>query len=559
MYLRSTKRSRKDGSKVEYLQLAHNHWDPQKKRSRVEVIHNFGRADQLDRDALLRLSKSIASACGASVVDGSSGDHEGDTLLGDGVTLHAARGLGVPHVVERIWQELGLGKRLRRLAKKEGASPPLGMALLAVVANRLDAPTSKLGVYERWLETVFLAGASDIELRHLYEALDLYQKHQDELEEQTFFQLANLMNLEVDLVFYDTTTAEFAISEADEDDGWRKLGYSKDGRWTPQVVVALAVTREGFPVRSWVFPGNTTDVTTVQKIREDLRGWKLHRVLFVGDAGMNSESNRQELARACGKYVLATRTAGVNEVQTEVLGRAGRYKKLADNLKVKEVVVGDGERRQRYLVCVNPQQAKRERAHREQIVAELEEELKSHSNLDPTAKWAVMLQASGRYGRYLRVRNGKLTLNRDKIREAARHDGKWVLMTNDDSLSAEDVATAYKGMMTIERCFRSIKSVQIQLRPMFHRLERRIEAHVKLCVLALLIARIAEHRTGQSWAKIRHDLYSLQAVEMRTSTHRFFRCSELSSRAKRVLAALKIPPPKKILAVDALTPEDIDE
>jgi hypothetical protein len=127
-------------------------------------------------------------------------------------------------------------------------------------------------------------------------------------------------------------------------------------------VVALAVTREGLPVRSWVFPGNTTDVSTVERIKDDLRGWKLGRALFVADAGMHSEANRAELARGVGKYVLAVPVGAITEVKTEVLSRPGRYRTIEENLLAPfatsgEVVVGDGERRRRYIVCFNPKEA----------------------------------------------------------------------------------------------------------------------------------------------------------------------------------------------------------
>jgi len=102
--------------------------------------------------------------------------------------------------------------------------------------------------------------------------MDLFYDHMPEVEEQIFFQIADLLNLEVNLIFYDTTTASFSI---DYEDPFRTFGHSKEGTWSPQVVVALAVTRESLPVRSWVFPGNTTDVATIKKIRDDLRRWKL--------------------------------------------------------------------------------------------------------------------------------------------------------------------------------------------------------------------------------------------------------------------------------------------
>ena len=165
----------------------------------------------------------------------------------------------------------------------------------------------------------------------MYEAMDLLQKHSTEVEEAIFFRTASLMELEVDLVFYDTTTISFSIDIADEaeetgsDSALRQYGRPKDGSWSVQLVVALAVTRQGLPVRSWVFPGNTTDVTTVAKVKRDLKGWKLGCALFVGDSGFNSEANRRELTLACSTYLLATQIGSVNEVKQDVLSRPGRY------------------------------------------------------------------------------------------------------------------------------------------------------------------------------------------------------------------------------------------
>ncbi len=184
----------------------------------------------------------------------------------------------------------------------------------------------------------------------------------------------------MDLIFYDTTTASFHIdaeddSDAEESAALRKFGHSKEGTWSPQVVIALAVTRDGIPVRSWVFPGNTADVNTVEQIRADLRGWNLRRAMFVADSGMNSADNRAELARACGKYLLACRMATTSEIKREVLSKRGRYTVFRDNLQAKEVIVGDGERRRRYILCYNPKEAKRQAAHRQMIVDLLEAEL----------------------------------------------------------------------------------------------------------------------------------------------------------------------------------------
>ena len=331
-------------------------------------------------------------------------------------------------------------------------------------------------------------------------------------------------------------------------------GRPKDGRWSIQMVVALAVTRDGLPVRSWVFAGNTSDMATVTRVKRDLKGWKLGRALFVGDGGLNSETNRDELAKACGTYVLASRMGSVAEVKGEVLSRPGRYRIVSDNLHVKEVIVGgQGVRHRRYLLCYNPKEAVRHQKRRNEIVAQLQAELARHKNHSATAQWAIDLLASPRTKRYLTItKRGLIRLDRHKIQQAARTDGKWVIETNDDTLSASDATLAYKNLSVIERCFRTLKTTQLKLEPVYHRLPRRIEAHVKLCVMALLIERVAELACEQSWAQLRHVLRQLQVTEFHTPSHLFFQRNHPSQAVVKLLKKLDIPLPNTILSIDPL-------
>jgi transposase len=464
--------------------------------------------------------------------------------------------LGTPLVVEALWERVGIGEVFRDICKAQKLKVPYERALLAMVANRLCEPESKLGVWDRWLSKVYMPSCQGLKLEQIYEAMDLFYEHAAELEKHIFFQTANLFNLQVDLIFYDTTTASFSIDHEDEDDSegtFRKFGYCKEGGWGPQVVVALAVTREGLPVRSWVFPGNTSDGSTVEKVRADLRGWDLGRAIFVADSGVNSVENREELSRACGKYLLATRMASVAEVKRNVLSKRGRYTVIKDNLHAKEVIIGGGERRRRYILCYNPKEAQRQKKHPEQIVALLEDELERHPQRKATAQWAIELLASKRYKRYLTItKSSKIRIDRGSIRQAEKYDGKWVLETNDDTISVEDAACGYKGLMVIERCFRFLKRTQIKMSPLFHWAPRRIEAHVKICVLALLIERVAELRCGQPWSRIRHKLEELQISHFLTKGYSFFRRNELSAKARNILKTLDISTPKLIDGLEKL-------
>jgi hypothetical protein len=278
-------------------------------------------------------------------------------------------------------------------ARSKRTAAAFERALFAMVANRCLSPYSKLSCWEQWLrEEVFLPSARALDLHHLYFAMDFLEQHKPEVEKSVYFAMADLMNADVDVVFYDTTSLHFEVDEEDElpkehkrlgkYEPLRKRGHSKNGRGdAPQIVIGLAITRDGLPVRSWVWSGETSDVTTVEKVKQDLRGWRLGRCVFVGDAGMNSADNRRMLALGNGKYILGSRMRAGDEVTHQVLARPGRYKPVRDNLRVKEVIVGDGERRQRYVVCHNPTEETRQREHRAKLVAELEVELASMQQL----------------------------------------------------------------------------------------------------------------------------------------------------------------------------------
>ena len=568
MYLRTTRRKNKDGSVAEYYQLAHNERHPVTRKPVAKIIHNFGRSDEVDREELVRLCRSIARVCGLTVLDPTDEEKNEAAASGiglpDGLELIRTFSLGCVFAIEALWDRLGFKSTFTKLMKKEGISIPYERALLAMTANRLCEPESKLGIWDRWLAKVYLPSCEGLKLRHMYEAMDFFYDHVEEVEKDIFFHTANLLNLTVDLVFYDTTTASFSVDQEDNDPdadiNLRKFGRGKDGGWGPQVVVALAVTGEGIPVRCWVFPGNTTDVKTIEKVRTDLRGWNLGRALFVADSGMNSEDNRQELARACGKFLLATRMASVSEINQKVLSKRGRYTVFKDNLHAKEVVLGDGERRKRYILCYNPKEAERQRKHRVQTVESLEVELSRHRKQDAQAQWAIELLASKRFKKYLKVTNGnRISIDRTKVRQAERYDGKWVLETNDDTISLEDAANGYKGLMVIERCFRSLKQTQIRMTPMYHWAPRRIETHVRICVLALLIERVAELACNKSWHRIRQDLDSLQISEFKDAGHRFFQRNELAPQTRNTLNYLNIRPPKRILGIQKLPDKQLNQ
>ena len=236
-----------------------------------------------------------------------------------------------------------------------------------------------------------------------------------------------------------------------------------------------------------------------------------------------------------------------DEVTETVLARPGRYHKVADNLEVKEVVVGDGERRRRYALCYNPQEARRQKRHREQRLAELEAELASLSDQsEGHSKRACALRTSARYGRFLKDTRKGLAIDRKAVKELERFDGKFVVHSNDDTLSAEDMALGYKQQQRVEQAWRSMKS-GLDMRPVHHWAPHRIHAHIAITVLSLLLERAIEHAAQDTWRNIRDDLKQIQLAQLSSPNGTVWQVTDPRPDTSKRLKELQIPPPKPML------------
>lgn len=567
MYLRETKRLNRDGSVVSYLALAHNERDPLTGTSKARIIHNFGRTDRIDRDGLVRLMRSIgrwldpAEAAQASLAGQADGAEVPPVI--------DSRPMGSAWVADQLWERLGIAKAITRAAQgRRIDAEMLERVLFAMVANRLSArPLSKRAGCKWVAERVFIDGLDAVSDDACYRAMDFFLDALSDLQQEVFFSVATLLNLEVDLVFFDTTStfwqtdaaAETLLADADNapdedaagavEAAVRTWGHSKDSRPDlPQVVIGMAVTREGIPVRLWTFPGNTSDQVLLRTVKDDLRAWQLHRVVWVLDRGFASADNRRYLQRAGGSYILAEKLRGASGDAKAALSRQGRYHTVAGNLRVKEVRVDDGVARDRFVICHNPDRARRDADIREQIVARLEAELAGSDALPSRqrAELAGRLRTRPAFNRFLRATpGGKLRIDRAAVRRDAHYDGKYLLRTPDASLTPADIAQAYKSLYEAERGWRDLKTVQINLRPVFHHKDQRIQAHVQLCWLALLLLRVAEHEVGDTWRTIRDELDRLHLVTLATDHGQVAQRGELTVGQRAVLRALSLPEPPR--------------
>jgi hypothetical protein len=558
MYLRSTPRRNKDGSTVRYLQLAHNVWDPAAKRSKVQVVYNFGREDAANREALQRLIASVTRFLAPDAALAASAE---------GLAFIESRPMGGIWVLDALWRRLEIAKTMKRLLKGRRLDPSAERVLFSLVANRALAPSSKLAA-SRWVnDDVAIDGLPSTSDDACYRAMDWLLEISAKLEEEVFGQVANLLNLEVDLLFFDTTSTYFETEDADEavardefgqvvpaeqatDDhkrrGFRSFGKSKDHRDDlPQVVIGMAVTRTGIPVRVWSWPGATGDSALIRQVKDDMRDWTLSRIVWVADRGFASEKNRLHLRTGDHHYIIGEKLRSGSAEATEALARQGRYQEVRDNLKVKEVRIREDER---FIICFNPEAAERDAKVRERLVTQLTGLIDGTDKLSATKRAELRGVISTKPGlnRYLRTTTGGLLrIDQARIKTEENLDGKYLLRTSDPKMPAEDIALGYKQLLKVERGWRDMKQV-IDLRPVFHRKEQRIRAHVLLCWLALLLARIAETSTGQTWPTLRRELDRITLGTFTGPAGTFQQRTEITKAQRDLLHALQIQAPPRI-------------
>jgi Transposase DDE domain len=534
-----------------YLQVVENRWEAG--RSRQRVVATLGRLDQLQQsgqlDALLvsgaRLARSVLLIS----------EHAEGRL-----PTISVRHIGPALIFQRLWEATGCRHVIAQLLKGRRFEFPPERAIFLTVLHRLFDPGSDRAA-EKWRADYEVEGCDGLRLHHLYRAMawlgdELPRPEQaaktpfaprctkDLIEEALFARRRDLFT-ELQLVFFDTTSIYF---EGEGGDTLGRRGHSKDHRPDlKQMVVGAVLDGQGRPICCELWPGNTADVTTLIPVVDRLRArFGVTKVCIVADRGMISKETIEDLEKdqRGWEYILGARMRAQNEVKDEVLARAGRYRvvhpqrQTGDDpapLKVKEVRV-EGRR---YVVCLNEDEARKDAADREAIVASLREKLKSGEKA---------LVGNKGYRRYLSATGpDHFRIDEAKIKEEARYDGKWVLRTNTD-LDAAEVALQYKRLWMVEAWFRSCKSL-LQTRPIFHRCDEAIRGHVFCSFLALVLrqeleARLAADGHEFEWADVIQDLDRLQVVEVEQEGKRFLLRSEVQGTCGAAFraAGVAVPP-----------------
>lgn len=528
MYIKVNKQKNKDGSLRQYIQVARS-FRVNKKQVRQETLCTLGRLEDLQEGDLDTLIEGLAKFS----------DRYFERIHGKGnlpISIHWTKEFGPAFIFRKIWEKLNLKGFLQRALEDTNIVSHLDEAIFAMVLNRLMAPSSKYGLFRQWVQTVYAQGLSELQLHHYYRALDFLTEQKESMEQHLFGQLTDLLNLEVDLVFYDTTSSYF---EGDGPEDLAEYGYSKDHRGDrKQVVIGLLMTKQGIPVAHQVFPGNLHDTKTFSVVIQDLKSrFQVDKVILVGDRGMVSETNLEEIRKLDMEYIVGVKLRKSKKAQ-QLLSIRGRYTQVKKNLEIKSAKI-DGDT---YVLCYNPDGAERDKITRDIVLEKLRKKI---AELGPTG-----LVKNRAYSKFLTIDRAAASIDEEKIKEDARFDGKYAVRSN-SSLSAQEIALAYKQLWRVEAAFRDLKQ-NLDLRPMYHRTEDRVRGHIMICFLALVLEsfmrlKLKESGSTSTYSQVMHDLEQLKVSKVLTDGKEVVVRNELTGQAFDAFKALGTQVPPRIL------------
>ena len=546
-------RQKHSGNHV-YLQIVENHWE--KGRSKQRVIATVGRLDQLQQsgqlDGLLQSGAKFAEA-----VMVLSAHRRGDVPA-----IRHSR-IGPALIFGRLWDELHIPQVIERLLAGRRFGIPLERILFLTVLHRLFVSGSDRSCVLNWKDRYAIPGIEAVGLHQVYRAMAwLGERLPDDQQagatpfaprctkdtfEESLFDRRRDMFSHLDLVFFDTTSIYF------EGEGGAELGqygHSKDHRPDcKQMVVGAILDGEGRPLCCELWPGNVTDVKTLIPVVDRLQQrFRIRSICIVADRGMISQETIAQLQSEDRKvhFILGARLRSVKEIYEAVLSRGGRYREVRgprekstdpSPLKVKEVRVGE----RRYVVCLNEEQARKDRADREAIVEALREQLKHGDKA---------LVGNKGYRKYLHSAGPKFTIDEEKVKWEERFDGKWVLQTDMEEMTAEETALQYKQLWLVEEMFRAAKTL-LETRPIFHKCDETIRGHVFCSFLALLLRKELQDRLeaqGEKleWAELLRDLEALQFTEVESQGKQFLLRSDLADTTAAVFRAVSVAIPPSV-------------
>lgn len=418
-----------------------------------------------------------------------------------------------------LWKRLGLDQFFAQAVDGDGADVPWSRVTAVLAINRLCAPGSELGIGERWYPGTALDDLLEIEEgkindTRLYRCLDRILPHKTKLEQHLKQRYGELFGAEFDVLLYDLTSTY--VEGAAEKNPMMRRGYSRDHRPDcEQMVIALIVNSEGFPFSYETFDGNRADVATMETIlRMVERKYGKARRIWVMDRGVVSEANLAAIRKRGGQYLVGTPRSQMKRFENELLQE--NWTRVREDVEIKQIPIPQGE--ETYILCRTAGRKEKEKAIRERFSVRLENALRGLEKSVAQGRLKDRYKMERRLGRiqerYPQVNDlyqvtlentaagprlvWEIKAERKQWRDL--REGAYLLRTNVQAESAEELWSKYMQLTEAEASFRVLKS-ELQIRPLFHQKEPRVKAHVMVAFLGYAL-----------WVTLKHLLKHRPAI-----------------------------------------------
>lgn len=505
------------GSSKKYVLIVRSFRDKEGK-SRQETLWNLGPVNDSNQEATVNLAKRMIA------------NLEGQQIIVDATDIQETmrQNWGAPAVMEELWNRFSMNEVI--------ADGPKSDAIKLMMLDRLISPSSKLSTYNNRNK---YAGFKEVDINQLYRSIDYLANNADEIKGH-ICQKQRLRSA-CDIVFFDVTTLYFESQKADF---LRDFGYSKDCKFNEvQIVLCLLIDSSGKPLSYELFPGNTFEGATLIPALKRLHDqFAINKLVIVADRGIGSKANLQAIKEAGYDYIIGAKLRSANKaLLAEAISENGytpMYSSAEGDSQRYKFVENAG---QNWVVLYSSKRAQKDEIDRARLVEKAENLLQSKALSDKRGAKKFIKQS--------KVDDNSLSLDHEKIEYDSKFDGYYAISFSDKNLSAETISGAYHGLWQIEEKFRTLKSF-FEVRPMFHWTKKRIEGHILMNFLLLVMENyVVDACKDAASSDISHNTLRKAINDMEVSTLKIDNCSfasyaPINHEQEIILKAMNIQTPK---------------
>lgn len=508
-----------------YLRVVQSYKDGGRPRHRT--LYSMGKVEDYPPNQLENIAKKLLELSGKSIKD----------VLGEDLIEEGRYNYGYALIIKKLWHLFDMETWMRKVSNKRRIRFDWLSALELMIAERLNEPCSKLSNYNHQEEYI---GFSDrtVDLQHFYRCLDLLSEEQDSLKKHLFNKQQSLFSQTLDVVFYDVTTLYFE-SQKEEEGSLRQKGYCKDGKaHKTHVVLGLLVDKLRNPITYQIYRGNTYEGKTMIDALKSLRKeYNIDEVVVVADSAMIDQSNRDHIEASVGMtYIIGDRIKNLPRKVSEELLDPQNHKTI--HSATDKFSYSSLDYKGRKIFCTySDKRARKDRHARQKLIEKAEKLLDKPSQLKQSKKRGA--------GRFIKETGKEVyALDVDKIEADAKWDGFKAIATT-TSLSVEEILNKYKNLFEVEHAFRALKS-QLQIRPMYHWTNKRIEGHVAMCFMAYTFLNCLRNTTKLSQRQIVRSLDKMQLskVKEKATDKNLYLRSKITEEQEKIIKTLKLEVPR---------------